>query len=220
MVPCNSRDGRDGHVVTTWVFYSYILQIKYFSTLNVLCIFIVMAIGADDIFVFMNAYQLSAHTGEEVLESLETRITWVYRRSGHVMEITSVTTCCTFLCTLISHIPRTRSFKIFAAFVIFFDYVLVMTLYCTAVVIYHDRFESKDGCCNCTFWSKSETSSTQPSLEMKGQEVDRITTFFREKFRPFVLRQKNRIVIAIVMVVWIVLSSIYVSRLAPTTTAE
>ena len=166
-----------------WFFFSYVLQIKYFSYLNVLCIFIVMAIGADDIFVFMDAYQQSAHKGEEVLKSLETRITWVYRRAGHAMAITSATTCCAFLSTtLTSPIAGTRSFGTFAAFVIFFDYILVMTLYCTAVVIYHDRFENKNGCCNCSFWSKSNMSPTQIAVENKdgeGPSPDRITVFFK-----------------------------------------
>lgn len=207
-----------------WFFFSYVLQIKYFSYLNVLCIFIVMAIGADDIFVFMDAYQQSAHKGEEVLKSLETRITWVYRRAGHAMAITSATTCCAFLSTtLTSPIAGTRSFGTFAAFVIFFDYILVMTLYCTAVVIYHDRFENKNGCCNCSFWSKSNMSPTQIAVENKdgeGPSPDRITVFFKETFSQFILKPKNRIIIAIPMIAWIVISSIYTSKLEPTTTTE
>lgn len=34
-----------------WYFFSNVLGIRYFSTLNVLCLFIVAAIGADDMFV-------------------------------------------------------------------------------------------------------------------------------------------------------------------------
>ena len=34
-----------------WFFFSNVLGIQYFSTLNVLCLFIVAAIGADDMFV-------------------------------------------------------------------------------------------------------------------------------------------------------------------------
>lgn len=34
-----------------WYFFSNVLGIQYFSTLNVLCLFIVAAIGADDMFV-------------------------------------------------------------------------------------------------------------------------------------------------------------------------
>ena len=133
-----------------WMFYSTVFGIKYFSTLNALSLFIVAAIGADDIFVFMDAYKQSANIDKHILVSLESRMSWVYRRSGKAMAVTSATTCFAFLCTIISPIASTRSFGIFAALVIFFDYILVMTLFCTAVVIYHDRLEEERGwCCSC-----------------------------------------------------------------------
>ena len=112
-----------------WLTYSYIFQIKYFDTLNVLCIFIVLAIGADDIFVFMDAYKQSGRKGKEVVSSLETRMSWVFRRSGWAMLLTSTTTCAAFIGTLISPIVSTRSFEIYAAFVIIFDYLLVISLF-------------------------------------------------------------------------------------------
>ena len=169
-----------------WISFSYIFQIKYFSALNTLCIFIVMAIGADDIFVFMDSYKQSASKGPEVLSSLETRMSWVYRRSGSAMLLTTTTTCCAFLCTLISPIAGTRSFGIFAAFVILYDYVLVMTLFCTSVIIYHNRFENKPFCCNCTFWRKCDPTPTEEALEKfeRGETVekDKISKFFQVCF--------------------------------------
>jgi predicted RND superfamily exporter protein len=166
-----------------WITFSYIFQIKYFSALNSLCLFIVMAIGADDIFVFMDAYKRSASKGPEVLSSLETRMSWVYRRSGSAMFLTTTTTCCAFLCTLISPIAGTRSFGIFAAFVILFDYLLVMTLFCTSVIIYHNRLENKPYCCNCSFWRKCDPTPTEAALKRcedgEPPHVDRISKFFQ-----------------------------------------
>ena len=52
------------------------------------------------------------------------------------------------LCTLITPLSSLQSFGIFTAFVIFIDYVLVMSLFCTATVIYHNRFE-KSACFGC-----------------------------------------------------------------------
>eukprot|EP00594_Rhizosolenia_setigera_P013026 CAMPEP_0178956888 /NCGR_PEP_ID=MMETSP0789-20121207/10553_1 /TAXON_ID=3005 /ORGANISM="Rhizosolenia setigera, Strain CCMP 1694" /LENGTH=1093 /DNA_ID=CAMNT_0020638965 /DNA_START=152 /DNA_END=3433 /DNA_ORIENTATION=- len=156
-------------------------KIEYFSTLNPLCLFIVAAIGADDIFVFFDAYKQSAFQPQLLLlteqqqenssstknnQDFTRRMSWVYRRSGTAMAITSATTCSAFLCTLISPLANTRSFGIFAALVIFFDYVLVMSLFCTAVVIYHNHFE------NCGLRerrhrddsARSQDSSTFPAL--------------------------------------------------------
>lgn len=160
-----------------WFVFSFVLKIKYFSTLNVLCIFIVAAIGADDIFIFMDAYIQSGNKGSIANESMETRMNWVFRRSGLAMLITSATTCSAFLCTLVSPIAGTRSFGIFAALVILFDYVLVMTLYCTAVVIYHDKFEGKNKCCG------SNTSKIGTEKELNEEKVSvvesRLNLFFR-----------------------------------------
>lgn len=207
-----------------WYFFSYILNIRYFSTLNVLCIFIVAAIGADDIFVFMDAYHQSAHKDKFILQSLEHRMAWVYRRSGKAMAITSATTCFAFLCTLVSPIAGTRSFGIFASLVILFDYIFVMTMFCTAVIIYHDRFENENGCCSCFCCSKNDPSPTEVAaslLNIKHEtKIDRMSFFFKEKVSKFVLNPMNRIFMAFPFVLWITLATIFTTKLAPTTTTE
>ena len=166
-----------------WFFYDNVFQIKYFSLLNILCLFLVLAIGADDIFVFMDAYKQSATRGPEINSSLESRMSWVFRRSGSAMFVTSVTTCAAFLATLNTPLANVKSFGIFAALVILFDYVLVMTLYCAAVVVYHDRFENKPSCCSCTFWKVDKPSPTEAALAVSEEggsvEEDRITRFFK-----------------------------------------
>eukprot|EP00551_Chaetoceros_affinis_P010007 CAMPEP_0203669662 /NCGR_PEP_ID=MMETSP0090-20130426/5962_1 /ASSEMBLY_ACC=CAM_ASM_001088 /TAXON_ID=426623 /ORGANISM="Chaetoceros affinis, Strain CCMP159" /LENGTH=1171 /DNA_ID=CAMNT_0050534389 /DNA_START=203 /DNA_END=3718 /DNA_ORIENTATION=- len=208
-------------VPLSWLVFSYIFQIKYFSALNVLCIFIVIAIGADDIFLFMDAYKHSADKGPEVLSSLETRMSHVYRKSGSAMLLTSVSTCSAFIITtLASPIASTRSFGVFAAFVILFDYILVMTLFCTAVIIYHNHFEGKAGCCNCTFWKRNSPTPTETALQSHEVKLDRISTFFKDKFAPFILKGSNRIIIGVVLFAWMILACIYTSRLQPTTSSE
>ena len=63
---------------------------------------------------------------------METRFSWVYRKSGLAMLITSLTTCSAFLCCFGTPLPDTQAFGIFAAAVIAADYVFVMTMFCTA----------------------------------------------------------------------------------------
>jgi predicted RND superfamily exporter protein len=207
-----------------WFFYSFVFQIKYFSTLNILCLFLVLAIGADDIFVFMDAYKQSASRGPEVNSSLETRMSWVFRRSGSAMFVTSLTTCSAFLATLSTPLASVKSFGVFAALVILFDFVLVMTLYCTAVVIYHDRFENKPSCCSCSFWKVDKPSPTEVALEVGEAggivEEDRVTRFFKEKLAPFILSGRNRLFVAVPLIAWFVLAAVFASTIKPTTTAE
>jgi hypothetical protein len=66
------------------------------------------AIGADDIFVFMDAYVQSQYKGPGVNRDMETRFSWVYRKSGLAMLITSVTTCVAFLCCFATPLSDTQ----------------------------------------------------------------------------------------------------------------
>ena len=76
-------------------------------------------------------------------------MSWVYRKSGTAMLITSITTCAAFLCCVLTPIPGTQSFGIYAALVVAVDYLLVMTMFCSAVMVYSNHLE-KPPLCSCT----------------------------------------------------------------------
>jgi hypothetical protein len=61
----------------------FICGVNYFAGLNMLCIFIVSAIGADDIFVFMDAYRQSAFEARVSRASLA-RFSRVFRATSVV----------------------------------------------------------------------------------------------------------------------------------------
>jgi hypothetical protein len=194
-------------IPVAWFIFTVVFQIQYFSTLNSLAIFVVAAIGADDIFIFMDAYKQSQYH-PELLGDLATRMSWVYRRTGVAMAITSATTCAAFLCTLITPLPGVQSFGVFAAVVIFIDYVLVMSLFCTAVVIYHQRFEgrSKFGCCcPCGVQNPTPTEKAKAVLDAIGDDAvkrDRVSEFFRNKVAKFIEVPLHRIFFLVVFGIW------------------
>ena len=133
-------------------FTTVVLQIKWLSFQFILSIYIVLAIGADDTFVFVDAWKQSFYAGPDVNRNLATRMSWVYRRAGLAMLITSLTTCASFIATAIAsgQIPDLQNFGIFTALVIFIDYTLVMTWFTAIVVVWHNNFEMKPGlCCAC-----------------------------------------------------------------------
>ncbi|KAL7540180.1 hypothetical protein ACHAXR_009933 [Thalassiosira sp. AJA248-18] len=194
-------------IPVAWFIFSVIFQIKYFATLNTLALFIVAAIGADDIFIFIDAYKQSQYH-LDVLVDLETRMSWVYRRTGTAMAITSATTCAAFLCTLITPLTSIQSFGIFAAVVIFIDYVLVMTLFCTAVVIYHNRYENSAPfgcCCPCGLVAPSNTEQARVTLENSEGEIerDRVSEFFKTKVAGFIKVPLHRLVMGVVFLTWL-----------------
>jgi predicted RND superfamily exporter protein len=186
-----------------------------------------LLVRTEDIFIFMDAYKQSKFRDPDNLESLETRMSWVYRRTGTAMAITSATTCAAFLCTLITPLVEIKSFGIFAACVILIDYVLVMTLFCTAVVIYHDRYEdrpAKCGCCtDCTYTEPSPTESAQEALKASDsneEQGDRVSVFFRTKVATFVQVPWHRIVMFLMFAGWISVAVWQTSKLEPTKETE
>ena len=212
-------------IPVSWFFYNTVFQIEYFAFLNTLSLFIVAAIGADDIFIFMDAYKQSAHSDDpRILNSLESRMSWVYRRTGSAMAITSATTCSAFLCTLLTPLVSVRAFGVFAAMVILIDYFLVMSLFCTAVVIYHNKFE-RPGCCSscgagCRNVDPSSTQRALESVEDDDKVGDFIGNFFRTKVSPFINTPLNRIIIGIAFVAWLVVAIINAAKITPTKEAE
>lgn len=227
-------------IPVAWFFLRAICQVKYFAGLNMMCIFIVCAIGADDIFVFMDAYVQSQFKGPVVNRDMETRFSWVYRKSGLAMLITSLTTCSAFLCCFGTPLADTQAFGLFAAAVIAADYIFVMTMFCTAVMVYHNRFEKPPlcgctlptcmgpctcGCCleNCDCSASDPTPTQKAYAASTGEDNrkrDSIEKFFRETFAPMILNPYARIAIAVVLIGWLIPAVIFVFQLVPTTEPE
>jgi len=109
-----------------YVMYRCIFQFKYFSVLNSISVFIILAIGADDIFIMFEIWKQSAKDPKFCISFLK-RLDWVYRKAGKAMFITSFTTMCAFIATATCPLVGFQSFGIFAAFCVWTDYVLVMS---------------------------------------------------------------------------------------------
>jgi hypothetical protein len=99
---------------TTWAIYYLVFQIKYMGFLNFIALFVIMGIGADDIFVFTDAWKQSRLEPEEISGSVLTRLQWTYKRAAGAMLVTSITDACAFYANCISDITVIR---IFGAFV-------------------------------------------------------------------------------------------------------
>ena len=125
-----------------------VFQITWFTFEHLLALYIILAVGADDVFVFFDTYKQSFYAGREANRSLAHRMSLVFRRAGLAMLITSVTTCAAFIVSAASSpVPVLQNFGIFAACVIASDYLLVMTFLCTLVIVYHTCCERRCGCC-------------------------------------------------------------------------
>jgi len=136
---------------------------KYIGFLAVMMIFVIIGIGADDIFVFLDAFKQSAYE-PQLKGDLTLRFAWSYRRSVKAMFVTTATTCVSFLAAGFSEIPSISAFGFFAAMVVAWDFFMVITFFASATVIYSNIFEGKKGghmcmdykCCCCRYFTPAK----------------------------------------------------------------
>ena len=103
--------------------------------------------GADDVFVFIDAWRQSARAGEHVNQNILTRMSYAYKRAAKAMLITSTTTFGAFVATATSPLGEVACFGIFTALLVLANYVFVITYFPAVLIIYHRHFENTKGCC-------------------------------------------------------------------------
>lgn len=197
-----------------YVFYKFVFRQDYFAALQILVIFLILGIGADDVFVFTDAWKQSAVVlGQDC--DLVTRMSWTYRRSVRAMSVTSFTTAAAFFVTAISPIMPISTLGIWAGTLIILQFVLVITIYPSAVIIWH-RFWRVRSFLNC-FRKPAETDFNAPQISLwqrclpekwrsdpdpeAAGEYRKIERFFRGPWTSFVCRAKYVfVVLALVLV--------------------
>ena len=104
--------------------------VPFFTQLHILAVFIILGVGADDIFVFVDGWRQSgrmivpktddAHGRRAVLVR---RMTFTYRRTASAVFNTSFTTATAFFGTAVSPVMPIAAFGVFAALAIVMNYV-------------------------------------------------------------------------------------------------
>lgn len=120
-------------------FYRVVFRISYFASMQILVVFVILGIGADDCFVFSDAWKQSI--GEP---DTHRRLQYAYARALQSMANTSLTTAAAFLATAISPIMPIAAFGIYAAICVLMNYALAMTML-PAVLIWQGQGSK---CCN------------------------------------------------------------------------
>ena len=79
------------------------VQVEYYDSLNTLVLFIMLGIGADNVFVFFDALR-QAEMLREHCADLRTRMLYTMQRSIKATMVTSSTTAACFLALSLIHI--------------------------------------------------------------------------------------------------------------------
>jgi len=158
--------------VTAFV-YRILFRIEYFGLLHLCSIFLVLGIGAYDNFVLLDAWRQARTDVPAVDDSNETtlrRLLYAFARTMESVFSTSLTTALAFLCMGLSPIMPVRTFGIFAAMVVVCNYVMVLTLIPTCMILYE----------GCHSWQSQEKTANLNDGKSAGStcRLQSIESFF------------------------------------------
>eukprot|EP00736_Rhodelphis_marinus_P004406 Rmarinus@m.19792 len=112
--------------------YRYVFGYEYFGTLNIISVFIIMGIGVDNFFVFLDAWSQNGHLSDVLV-----RLSTTLRRSGSAMAVTSLTTVFAFISNAFSAFPMVYTFGVWSALLVACNFCAVITYFPTVVIFHH-----------------------------------------------------------------------------------
>jgi len=155
----------------SYFFYFFVLKIEFFPFLNFIGVFVVFALGADDVFVAVDKWknarlEMKNNTTEEVASR-------ALPDAAYAMLLTTVTTAAAFFATTICPINALYCFAAFCGLLIVFDYIMNIFIVFPALCLY-DKWllEGRRNCC-ITFRKKYITREDESGdLEINSEDAD------------------------------------------------
>ena len=164
--------------------YRVVLGYRYLGAFQVLSIFIMLGICADDVFVFNDTWRLSAL---EQHESLAHRLLACYRRTALAMFFTSLTTTVAFLVSAASPLLAVSYFGILSAMLVVMNYVSAVTFLPCAIVVHHLHWQRGCSCCRSCKQQFGERVRESPA-----QSVNFMFRFFRDTYLRMITHPQAR----------------------------
>ena len=193
----------------TNLIYRVVFDYRYIGIFHVLSIFIILGIGSDDIFVFMDTWKQSRKVP---FRSVPQRLSTVYKKAAKTTLVTSFTTMMAFISNLQSPLLAISSFGLFAAILIAVNYISVVVFFPAVVILHH--ISRKGRCCcgpMCVHGGNEDvptTSKEHPgeTSRKKRNLSDYLIHFFEGWFFRNVVT--HRIVRWIVIIVFVTLTAV------------
>ncbi|XP_070181353.1 protein dispatched homolog 1-like isoform X2 [Littorina saxatilis] len=186
--------------------YRFVCQYRYFGIFHVLSIFIILGIGADNVFVFIDTWRATEHSN---FPTLEHRLTACYRRAASATLYTSLTTMAAFLSNALSPLIAIQSFGLFSGILVFVNYMSVVIFFPTVIVMNHNHFEHWTWPC---FRCRDKNSQEIPA---KMENEHPIVRFFRGPFYKLLTHRIIRFALLAVCAALIVMFSVFAARIEP-----
>ena len=106
----------------TYIIYRVFFGIPVVGILNVVSLFVIVGIGVDDVFVFINTFRLSSEHGSDI----HMRLVYTIKTAGKTTLFTSVTTATAFFANLPSELPAIHDFGLFMGWLVVVCYLVTL----------------------------------------------------------------------------------------------
>ena len=153
--------------------YTFIGGLEFFPFLNFIGVFVVFALGADDIFVAVDKWKNARL--EHPNASTEFVAAIALPDAACSMFLTTITTAIAFFGTAICPVAPIKLFAIFCGLLIMFDYLMCIMLVFPALCIYDRRLRAgRSNCCfACHCCHRFEAQSDDENADIEKQSLIR-----------------------------------------------
>jgi len=128
------------------IIYRQLARVDYFEFLHILVVYLVLGIGADDLFVLVDSWRhITADPAYSDNPRRALRATW--SRANSAVFNTSFTTSVAFLSMSVSKVMPMRTCGWYAAICICMNYLFVILFSPATLLIFEKRFRGKRCCC-------------------------------------------------------------------------
>lgn len=118
--------------------YRYIFDYQYFGVFNALAVFLILAIGVDEIFVFEETWCSSK---DNYFPTLAHRLTTCYKKCSLSIFIPTATTVAALVQNSFCPLLALSSFGLFAANLVILNYLSIITYFPCVLIFYHYHFD-------------------------------------------------------------------------------
>lgn len=133
--------------VLAYFLYSVVFRITFFPFLNVLALLVLIAVGADDVFIFCDTWE-QVHRGAGTELPLDVAMARTFSHAALSIFVTSLTTAAAFFANVVSQITVIRCFGIFAGLSMLCNFFFMIVWTPSILIISVKLWDAVLRCCN------------------------------------------------------------------------
>mmetsp|Transcript_56988 Transcript_56988/g.121076 ORF Transcript_56988/g.121076 Transcript_56988/m.121076 type:complete len:1127 (+) Transcript_56988:65-3445(+) len=204
---------------------------SFFSTFHVMAIFLLVGVGVDNVFVFLDHYEAALQANDSYLTDTWGRMSWTWKHAGVAMGVTSGTTATSFFMNATSSFPGIEAFGIFAGCLCIVLYISMMFFWPAVVALNQVKFKHRPFCCGCLQvcakvvpmlatspdqapQAPEAQDNSNPSSVPSGTSEEKaipkpaLVRFFEDHFSYFILNFRLRILIVYAVLIVVMASQL------------